>query len=273
MTLRTSMQGTVGHSKVDTDLVLNDVRRSDFVPQHMIDATIHCTAEAIASFHSIANLRCGWPSAAIANPTAEGLTLSAEVPDVFRWSDASGEANLTAVPASGLLDALRLTSTRVSPDLVVSGGISGKLTCCTAASWSALSGHLEIENATLAIGKATPFVNGKVVADLANGSLVVQPVNLNFGAPQPAMLDGHMDPNGVTLHLAGPVQRARLLELAAAVPPFGDGIDAALPPAPAADSVEAPIRIDLTANRTWATGETWTPTTVKPVKGRRPARP
>ncbi len=272
MTLRTSMQGTVGDSKLDTELDLNDVRRADFVPQHMIDATIHCTAEATASFHQINDLRCGWPSGALANQTASGLNVAAEIPDVLHWPGTSGDANLTAVPASGLLDVLRLTSTRVSSDLTAGGGISGKLTCCAADDWSALSGHLAIDNAALALGNDKPFLSGSVAGDLAHGALLVQPVELDLGAAQPALLDGRIDASGLTLHLAGPVMRTRLLQLAAAVPPFGDGIEAALVTAPPSGTIEAPIRIDLTANRTWTTGETWAPTATKPAKGRRPAR-
>jgi len=271
MALRTSMQGTVGNSQIDAELDLNDVRRANFVPEHTIDATIHCTAQATATFHKISNLRCGWPSNALTNPATPGLTLAAEVPDVLHWPGATGEVNLTAVPASGLLDVLRLTSKRLAPDLTASGGISGKLTCCAADGWSALSGHLAIENATVAIGKNTAFVNGDIAGDLAGGELLVQPVELDLGAPQPAQLDGRIDANGLTLHLAGPALRARLLQLAAAVPPIGDGIQAELPAAPTANTVEAPIRIDLTGNRTWTSGETWTAPTAKPAKGHRPA--
>lgn len=272
MTLSTSLQGTVGNSKVDTELDLSDVRRSDFVPQQTINATIQCTAQTTASFHQIDNLRCGWPSSALASDTATGLSIAANIPDALHWPGATGEASFTAVPASGLLDVLRLTSKRVSPDLTAGGGISGKLACCAADGWSAISGHLAIDKASLALGKDTPFVDTDVAGDISNGALLVQPVALDLGAPQPAMIDGRIDANGLALHLAGPVMRDRLLQLAAALPPFGDGIEAALPAAPAAGTVEAPIRIDLTANRTWTTGETWTATATKPAKGRRPAR-
>ena len=273
MTLRTSLQGTVGDNKLESDLLLNDVRRSDFVPQHMIDATIHCTAQATAAFRQIANLHCGWPAAVLTNPGTVGLGLIAQIPDVSHLSGASGEASLTAVPASGLLDALRLTTTRVSPNLVGSGEISGKLSCCSADGWSGVTGHLAIEKAVLESGKGTPFVTGEVVGDIANGALVVQPMELNFGSPQPAILDGRIDFSGLTLHLAGPVLRARLLALAASVPPLGDGIDAALPPPQLpANALESPIHVDLTANRTWTSGETWTATPAKPAKRGRPAR-
>ena len=269
MTVRTSIQGTVGTNNLDTEVVLNDLRRSDFVPDHMIDATIHCTAQAKSSFHQIETLRCGWPSGAAASTAAPGLNISGDIPDVLHWPSSAGEANLYAVPASGLLDALRLTSTRVSPDLSAAGAISGKLTCCGTDSWTALSGHLTIDHASLALGKATPYVGGKITGDLTGGALLIQPFEMNLGATQPALLDGRIDSRGLQLHLAGLAMRKQLLELAAAVPPFGDGLEQALPPAATGD---APIHVDLTANRTWTAGETWTQATSKPTKTRRPAR-
>jgi AsmA protein len=272
MTLRTIVQGTVGNSKLDSDLVLSDVRRADFVPQHTIDATIHCTAQATNSFHQINSLRCGWPSSTLTDPTAPGLSLAAEIPDVLHLQGTKAEANLTAVPANGLLDVLRLTSTRVSPNLSVAGAISGKLTCCATTGWSAFSGNLAIDKASLAIAKGTPFLGTNVAADLSNGILQVQPVELNLGAPEPALLDGHIDANGLALHLTGPVLRSRLLDLAASIPPFGDGIEAVLPAAQTGDGAEAPIHVDLTANRTWTTGEMWSAATAKPAKSRHPAR-
>jgi len=118
----------------------------------------------------------------------------------------------------------------------------------------------------LLLGKATPFVDDAVAADLADSHIILHPVAVNFGAPQPAMLDANLNPNGLTLHLAGPVLRSRLMQLATALPQFGDGLDPAIPPA---GSTDAPIRIDLVANRTWSNGQVWTANVTKPTKARR----
>jgi hypothetical protein len=178
------------------------------------------------------------------------------------------------VPVSGLLDVLRLTSRRVSPDLTGGGAISGKLTCCDpipAASstrgWAALAGHLAIGKARLAIGKDKPFVATDITGDLTGGELTVRPFALDLGAPQPAMLDGRIDVNGFSLHLNGPVMRTRLVQLAAALPPFGDGLEAVLPDATPDGDGEAPTRIDVESRRTWTTGPIWTATAARPVKG------
>ena len=268
MALQTTIQGTISNNNLDTLLDLEDVRRSDFVPQHTLEANIHCTAQAAATFHQITNLHCGWPSELLTNNAANGLQLSADVPDVVHWQHTTGSATLTGAPLSGLLDALRLTSRRVSPDMTAAGEIAAKISCCDAAKdgWSTVSGHLDVPKATLLLGKATPFVDDAVAADLADSHIILHPVAVNFGAPQPAMLDANLNPNGLTLHLAGPVLRSRLMQLATALPQFGDGLDPAIPPA---GSTDAPIRIDLVANRTWSNGQVWTANVTKPTKARR----
>lgn len=272
MAVRTNIQGTIGSSKLDTELDLDEVRRSDFVPQHTMQANIRCTAEAAATFHRLSNLRCGWPSEAIAGSTPDGLSLSGEVPDVTHWQSATVDASLTNAPAAPLLDALRLASRRVAPDLSAGGAIGAKLVCCNANrdGWSSIGGHVSVDNASLTLGKTQPFVSTKINADLDGGALTLRPVPVDLGAPQPAMLDGRFDPNGLTLHLSGPVLRSRLLQLATALPQFGDGLDAALPPE---TSVDSPIHVDLAANRTWANGQTWTPTATKPIKARKRTSP
>jgi AsmA protein len=276
LTMRTRLQGTVSRNSVDTELELNDVRRADFVPQHTLHADIRCAATAVATFHQLADVRCGWPPAALTGNNAVGLSVVGQMPDLTSWQKNASDATLSGVPASGLLDVLRLASARISPELTAGGTVSGKFTCCgpisgasKAGRWSAVDGHFAIEKAALALGKSTPFVNGDVAADLAGGQLAIHPVAFDLGAPQPAMLDGSVDADGFTLHLAGLAMRSRLMQLAQALPPFGDGLDAVLPPESDPETGETPIRIDLTSSRTWTTGQTWTTAPVRPVKSRK----
>ena len=273
MTVRTTIQGTIGKNKVDTELDLNDVRRSDFVPQHTLNANIRCTAQATAVFHQLADVRCGWPSGALTDSLAKGFTLAGGISDLSHWRSAAGDAAISEVPASSLLDAVRLASPRISPDLTAGGAISGTLSCCGKGdTWAAITGQLTIDKATLALNKGVPFVEADVESDLAGGKLTMHPVALDLGAPIPAMLDASIDATGFRLHLGGSAMRTRLSQVAAALPPFGDGLDAALPPATVSEEPETPIRLDLTSSRTWFTGQTWAATETKPVKRRRGSR-
>lgn len=277
MAIRTTIQGTIGNNKVDTQLDLNDVRRSGFVPQHTLNANIRCTAQATAMFHQLGELRCGWPSGALTDTSVKGVTATGAVPDLARWQTAAGDATINGVPAGTLLDAVRLASPRISPDVTAAGTLSGRLFCCAKSDqhsdlWSAVTGRLEIDTGTLAIGKPKPFGITNAVGEVGGGRVTVHSVPLDLGAPQPAMLDGYIDTMGFTLHLTGPAMRTLLSELATALPPFGDGLDAVLPPAANTEAPETPIRLDLTATRNWSTGQIWAATEAKPVKRRRGSR-
>jgi hypothetical protein len=113
------------------------------------------------------------------------------------------------------------------------------------------------------------------------------PLALPLGGKQPAMLEGHFDGSGYTLHLSGNAVPARLLALGDAFPEFGDGLKELLDPAldPAADPAPAPanaesasagarrddpaarndsstpVRIDVTASRAWGGPQVWRETT------------
>jgi AsmA protein len=87
------------------------------------------------------------------------------------------------------------------------------------------------------------------------------PTTLALGGKDPAIIDGHFDATGYTLHLTGMASTARLHALAAALPQFGDGLLEVLPTNRAA----GPFRIDLTATRPWGAAQTWTDNTAHPA--------
>jgi AsmA protein len=116
---------------------------------------------------------------------------------------------------------------------------------------------------------AQPTTAQSVSFDLA-------PISLPLGGKQPATLEGRIDATGYTLHLAGPVQIARLLALGDAIPQLGDGLRQLLEPAPAdarpvqprnssAEPTTEPIHLDLTATRAWGGPQVWHQTTPPPA--------
>jgi AsmA protein len=126
-------------------------------------------------------------------------------------------------------------------------------------------------------------------ATIAPDSFDLLPVSLALGGRQPAVLTGHLDRSGYSLHLAGTVIVQRLLALGDAVPQFGDGLRKLLAPetssvqpaqgAPpeslpvaagrgrgrakdAVDAAEAqaesaPVAMDLTVTRAWGGSQVW----------------
>jgi AsmA protein len=275
MTLETRIRGTAGESAVESRLELSDLRRADFVPRHTLEVTATCRAQAGRMFHEYSGLQCGSPAKVLEDAQAGGVTVSSKLLQLNSPS-MDVDAKLHEVPAGGLLDALRLGSTRVSPDLSLSGAMSGELECCATdqppvQAWRRASGQVSIPLAKLALGSGKPYLDGPVRAVAGGGEVVVGPMALELGGAQPAQLEVRVDPQGFAMHLDGTVLRSRLLELAAALPQFGDGLAAALPAAGAAGA-NAPLRLDLASSRTWSGQQTWTPAAAKAPKSKRTRR-
>ncbi len=264
MALRASVKGTVGLNAVESRLELAGLRRADFVPRRTLDADLTCRATASDVFHQFRDVRCGLPSDLLDNPKLTGASLQGDVPRILEPAAAEGVLTLANVDAGLLLDALRIVSPRISPNLSLSGALEGKLS-----GWTAAEGDVAIAKARLALGEGKPFLDGDVAGAFAGQQLTMEPIELDLGGPQPALLDAHMDRSGYALHLSGTVLRTRLLALARALPPFGDGLEEALPPAPEDDAAKAPIKVDLVSTRTWAGGQSWSAEPNRPPRGKK----
>ena len=262
MVLRASVKGTVGHNAIESRLELNGLRRAEFVPRRTLDADITCRGTAAEFFQRLDDVRCGLPSELLDNPKSAGVLLEGELPHLLHPASARADLTLSAVNAGILLDLLRIASSRVSPDLSLSGNLSGQLS-----GWAGANGDLRIAKARLVAGDGKPFVEGDIGGAFAGQQLTFEPILLDLGGPQPTLLDAHIDPSGYAMHLSGTVLRTRLLELAKALPQFGDGLEEALP---AASDEEGPLRVDLVSNRNWAGVQTWSAETTRvPKKARR----
>jgi hypothetical protein len=225
-------------------------------------------------FHEFSGLRCGSPAEVLEDAKASGVTVSSKLLEL-NSPGMDVDAKLHGVPAGGLLDALRLGSARVSPDLSLSGAILGELQCCASdeapgQAWRTASGQANIPVAKLALGAGKPYLDGPVHAVVGGGAVEVAPLALELGGALPAQLQAHVDGQGFALHLDGTVLRSRLLELGRALPQFGDGLEEALPAA--VPGAETPLRVDLVSSRTWTGAQRWTASAVKPPKGKRTRR-
>lgn len=269
MTLSAAMHGRVGKNTLETRLRLVNLRRSEFVPDQTIRIDLRCTAQATALFHRLQSARCSWP----AGEPANGLQLSADVPDVFRPTSAAGRVTLKQIPLSGLLTGLRVASPRVSPALTASGTLAADLSCCSDSTQGTAqpSGSLTLADARLALADNPPIIAGDLSAAFADtGELTFTSVPLALGGASPATLEVTASRAGLRMHLSGTVLESRLLALAAALPQFGDGLPAVLPSPPPEPS-DALTRIDFQSFRAWGGAQVWTPvaTTPPPVRKRR----
>ena len=255
------MKGTIGTHRLTSRVELHNLRRADFVPAQTLDVDVDCNAHADGVFH-LTGLDCRW-----AGPSAgSGLRLTGEVPDTRHWQAAQVEARWTKVPVSALVDAMRVASSRDSSTLRAGGLVSGELHCCDEATALLASGSFAVAKARLAIGDGTPVVDEAMGlgGELADGVLTAKPIPLALGGAQPALLTVEADRSGLRMRLTGAVLRSKLIELGKALPVFGDGLEEALQVVAMvakstgktveAKVVETPIRVDLTATRTWGGG-------------------
>jgi AsmA protein len=193
------------------------------------------------------------------------MRVQGDIPDLWRATDSAQFAAQLFLPASQILDLARIASNRIASELAVSGNLDAALDCCGASRQP--SATIGLDALTLTLGGLKPIVHEDATAHLAAGELTLAPVALNLGAPQPAMQEAHATHSGYTLHLTGSALRSRLLALGAALPQFGDGLEAALPPVPEVPATpEAPIRVDLTSTRTWQGAQSWTAAPVRPAR-------
>jgi hypothetical protein len=277
MTLSATVRGTVGESAIQTRLRLNEARRADFVPQRALAVDVECLGSATAMFHSFENIRCSWPPAGSSN--TQTVAISGEIPDVRRLSSASVQIGTAGIPASTLLDWLRVFSARVPPDLTAAGKLTGSFSYEPGprGHWN---GDMLLAGADLHGSRAgtSSLVEGDVAAgwmpapggdgrhgrrasvSLPSDGFVLAPTSLALGGKEPAVLEGRFDASGYTLHLSGMASYARLIALANALPQLGDGLTEVLPTNRAA----GPFRIDLTATRPWGGAQVWRDTSARP---------
>jgi hypothetical protein len=280
MTLSANAEGTVSNSTIQARLQLTGARRADFVPAvQSLDVDLQCLGSATGDFHAFQDIHCSWPPAGSSDPPT--LAVSGSLPNIRHLDTASIEIGTPGLPAATLLDWLHIASSRVPVDILAAGTLTGTLTyhpgAGNAIPWQ---GEMQITNASLINPRAgaISLVTGDVTLQSATtpspdphhpkrpvgappGGFQLAPTSLALGGKDPAILDGHFDNTGCTLHLTGMASLARLHALAAALPQFGDGLAEVLPTNRAA----GPFRVDLTATRLWGAPPTWTDNTAHPI--------
>lgn len=279
MTLNATVHGTLGENVLESQLLLKEVRRADFVPAQMLNVDLSCKGEAKNLFHTFVGVRCAWPSdkATKDGGNDAGMIVTGDLQDVRHPQAVVGQLQLKDVSATWLLDAMRIASNRISAQLTATGAISGNVLYGessrgqfakpTKRREQVVAGNFRIANARVARGEGRPFLDGDVEGELRANDLTILPLPIHLGAPAPAFIDGHVGWDGYRIHLTGPVLRSRLLELADALPQFGDGLREVLPPASnAADPSE---RVDLFSSRLWTRSQMWTQAAPRQSSGRR----
>lgn len=272
-TLSAKVHGTIGKSSVQARLQLNAVRRAEFVPEHPLSIDLECLGTATGAFHAFSDIQCSWPPAALSSPPT--LVILGAIPDLRKADSAAIKLDTQGIPAGTLLDWLRVVSARVPADVSAEGSLTARVAytanAVSAARWD---GSIRIVGASLQSSQMglSPLTIGDVllqpstpavpqifhartrpVAGSTGETFQLSPVELALGGRDPAIMDGHFDANGYSLHLTGMVVLSRLIALGNAIPQFGDGLKEVLPTNRAA----GPVRVDLTAMRPWGGTQVW----------------
>ena len=283
MTLTATVRGTVGKSAVQTRLRLDDTRRADFVPERTLSVDMECLGTATGTFHAFENVRCSWPPV---GSGAQTVAVAGSLPDIRRPETATVSVGTPGIPASTLMDWLRIASARVPADVTAEGRMTGSLSYRpgVASPWE---GEVLVADANLRSAKAGSgsLVDGDIrlrsVAQAAvephsrrrsaaasGSAFVLSPTPLALGGKEPATIEGRADASGYTLHLAGMVTAQRLLALGAALPQLGDGLADVVP----VNRAVGPFRVDLLASRPWGGAQIWRDASVSAGRVRRGAR-
>ena len=285
MTLDATLLGTVGANTLHTTLRLSDVRRAAFVPAHLLNLTAECEANLTSAFTSMPRLQCAIPGAS----TQPALTLTASSTDLRNATPTTLQATLNPIPAATLTPLLQSFSARIPASLALGGVLSGTLDCdAPPCDLAHLQGSVSLMDASLAAdqdNKAPILLNEIALRTSAQASdsvkkpsrrslagsppqassadLLLTPTTISLGSREPVELEGSIDENGLTLHLAGSATLDRLRALAAALPQFADNFPQ--PPTQPTTTTPQPIHLDYTLTRTWAGTQTWQPLTTKPA--------
>ncbi len=230
------VKGTVGDNAVRLGVALTRLRRAEFVPERELEGAVACEGEAVEVFHRVLGVTCGG---------LDGVSAEGEVPDVFRPGSARGELRLKNVALAGVLEGLRVASSRISPDVTVGGTVSGVVACC-----EAVSGALALTGTRVNVGKAT-VVAGELAGAVGDGALTIAGMPLMLGGGVPAVGAVSVGRDGLGMELVGAVERTRVLEVGGAFGPVGDGLRTVLP---AGDEV---LRVDLVGKRPWGGEQVW----------------
>lgn len=211
MTTSASVKGTVGQHTATTRLQLTGVRRADFVPAQTLNVDLTCSAMVTEVYRVLNTVRCTWPAG-----DSGGLTLTGAVPNTEKPASATGKVTVKDVPASALLDGIRVASQRIPKEVALAGTVSGTVTRADGTN----TGTFLVKDARLTWEKK-PFVTQDVTGTISGTRVALDPVKLDLGGREPALLSAAADDAGLEVALRGTVFAGLMKGLGLAAPANG----------------------------------------------------
>jgi AsmA protein len=243
MNVTASARGTVGEHVGKVRVHLTGLRRTEFVPVHPLDVDVNCSAAAVGILTTLQDVRCTWPVSSDAPADTAGLLLTGTVPDTRHPESAFGAVTVTNVPGMALLDGLRVASARVPAELTLAGMLGGTVTREQGAD---AAGELTVKDSKLTWG-TKPVFAGDVVARVQGSRLLMDPVAMELGGKDLALVGASVDAPGYEVDVRG-------------------GVAAGVLKGAGWGSLSSPV--DVKATRAWGTDAAWSFGT--PVKTKAP---
>ncbi len=230
--LRSHLTGTPAALLVHSSLQLDDLHRVEFQPEHTLSYSAECQGTYRKILEQMDGLSC-------VVPIGDGhLQIDGMAHSPMQPGPTQLVIGLNRIPASALLNFLKITRQGLGKDVAIDGNLNGKLTMSLGQPHSTLSGSVATEQLTMAgPSLAQPLVIAGVKLSAIDGgslagasatkgrrsrtpaaispgnppSLLLAPVKIDFGATAPLLVDGRFDRRGFFLHFGGRAELARLL--------------------------------------------------------------
>ena len=260
-----ALTGLLGQGQLHTHVMLDGLRRADFVPDKALDLSVGCDGQLDVTTALIHNPECNMDTPPVGSESSgRGLSVVADTLDLTSGKAIGLRLGSPGVPTAWLLNWARLFSQRMPADGKVPGDVSGTMAVTpagtgTPAGWPGgiWTGKIEA-NVSLAIPAAPAKTEARdalllTINSDADGA-VLEPSNLlPPGKAPPLTLSGTANATGYTLTLAGSATAEQLAALEADAPPLADGLNEILPQLKDTDETKSskPISVNVSCTRAW----------------------
>ena len=266
-----TLQGHLGAATVRSQVTVDQLRRSDFVPATLLDVTTQCTATANFANAQLQNASCTLPV-----DGGTPATLSSALIDLSHPLDAPVTVDAAKLPLPYVFGWLRILSPRIPSTGEPAGDLSAHLARSGApqaagipATWT---GDAQVELTHLTPRATQPTTLQWSVAPSTTfpncpQALVSPATAIPLHNSATVSLSSEISPCGYVLRATGNAAETDLNDATKSLPQLVDTLNTALPTSATTGS---PAHFDITCTRTWSTGQTCTPSRPAPPARKQP---
>jgi hypothetical protein len=212
--LDAALKGTLGDAQLTAKMTLDDLRRADFVPPQMLDVSLRCTAEAVATAMTLRDVVCALP--VDDGDLSKAVTVRAGAMDLQRPLATPLAVDAEAVPLPWVFGWLRLVSARIPAEANPAGTVTAHVQRTGPHVWQ---GRTAAEVAR----DETPVTFAGTLA--ADGGMCPVALQVGTTAVQGGSVTGSLTQCGYSFRLDGPWSASLLAGVASDLPQLAAGLD------------------------------------------------